>query len=79
MIEMLATLLIVIDAPKGEMRMQFYIPTIEQCKQVEPALVQHFSRSEASHKPRNKNLLRLICNTRRCARKSRSRLWIEVH
>jgi hypothetical protein len=24
--------------------MQFYIPTMEQCKQVEPALVQHFSR-----------------------------------
>jgi hypothetical protein len=44
MIEMLATLLIVIAAPKGEMRMQFYIPTMEQCKQVEPALVQHFSR-----------------------------------
>ena len=44
MIEMLATLLIVIAAPKGEMRMQFYIPTMEQYKQVEPALVQHFSR-----------------------------------
>ena len=44
MIEMLATLLIVIAAPKGEMRMQFYIPTMEQCKQVEPALVRHFSR-----------------------------------
>jgi hypothetical protein len=41
MIEMLATLLIVIAAPKGEMRMQFYNPTMEQCKQVEPALVQH--------------------------------------
>jgi hypothetical protein len=36
MIEMLATLLIVIAAPKGEMRMQFYVPTIEQCKQAEP-------------------------------------------
>jgi ssDNA-binding Zn-finger/Zn-ribbon topoisomerase 1 len=44
MIEMLATLLIVIAAPKGEMRMQFYIPTMEQCKEVESALVQHFSR-----------------------------------
>jgi hypothetical protein len=44
MIEMLATLLIVIAAPKGEMRMQFYISTMEQCKQVESALVQHFSR-----------------------------------
>jgi hypothetical protein len=38
MIEMVATLLIVIAAPKGEMRMQFYIPTMEQCKQVESAL-----------------------------------------
>jgi hypothetical protein len=36
MIEMLATLLIVIAGPKGEMRMQFYVPTIEQCKQAEP-------------------------------------------
>jgi hypothetical protein len=38
MIEMLATLLIVIAAPMGEMRMPFYIPTMEQCKQVEPPL-----------------------------------------
>ena len=38
MIEMLATLLIVIAAPKGEMRMEFYMPTMEQCKQVEPPL-----------------------------------------